>query len=57
MRKLSIEKMSVTKDAKKMDAVVGGSFERNKNAENEVNRSEEIIANTLNGWTRLICLW
>ncbi|MEI5994643.1 hypothetical protein [Candidatus Enterococcus mansonii] len=55
MRKLSIEKMEVTKDLKKVDAVVGASFERSKNSEDTVDRSETIVANTVNGWTRLIC--
>ncbi|MBM7689398.1 hypothetical protein IGJ55_000630 [Enterococcus sp. AZ170] len=54
MRKLSIEKMEAAKDLKKVDEVVGASFERSKNAE-DTDRSETIVANTVNGWTRLIC--
>lgn len=55
MRKLSIEKMEKTKELKKVDEIVGASFERSKNSEDTVNRSETIVANTVNGWTRLVC--
>ncbi|MEI5991107.1 hypothetical protein A5881_002640 [Enterococcus termitis] len=56
MRKLSIEKMEAGKDLKKVDAVVGASFERSKNSEDTVDRSETIVANTIGGWSRIICL-
>ncbi|MET3563852.1 hypothetical protein ABID30_002949 [Enterococcus rotai] len=56
MRKLSIEKMETAKDLKKVDAVVGASFERSKNSEDTVDRSETIVANTIGGWSRIICL-
>ncbi|MBO0472368.1 hypothetical protein IGL98_002858 [Enterococcus sp. DIV0840] len=56
MRKLSIEKMEAAKDLKKVDAVVGASFERSKNSEDTVDRSETIVANTIGGWSRIICL-
>lgn len=56
MRKLSIEKMEAEKDLKKVDAVVGASFERSKNSEDTVDRSETIVANTLGGFSRIICI-
>ncbi|WP_375179120.1 hypothetical protein [Enterococcus rotai] len=56
MRKLSIEKMEVAKDLKKVDEVVGASFERSKNSEDTVDRSETIVANTIGGWSRFICI-
>lgn len=56
MRKLSIEKMEAAKDLKKVDAVVGASFERSKNSEDTVDRSETIVANTLGGFSRIICI-
>ncbi|EOL47695.1 hypothetical protein [Enterococcus caccae] len=56
MRKLSIEKMETAKDLKKVDSVVGASFERSKNSEETVDRSETIVANTIGGWSRIICL-
>ncbi|WP_348920842.1 hypothetical protein [Enterococcus rotai] len=55
MRKLSIEKMETAKDLKKVDAVVGASFERSKNSEDTADRSETIVANTVGGWSHLIC--
>lgn len=55
MRKLSIEKMETIKDMKKVEAVVGTSFERSKNAEEIAGRSESLVANTIGGWSRIIC--
>ncbi|MFD2306763.1 hypothetical protein [Enterococcus termitis] len=55
MRKLSIEKMEAEKNVKNVDAVVGASFERSKNSEDTIDRSETIVANTVGGWSRLIC--
>lgn len=55
MRKLSIEKMETTKDVKKVEAVIGTSFERSKNSEEIAGRSESLVANTVGGWSRLIC--
>lgn len=48
--------MEARKDLKKVDAVVGASFERSKNSEDTVDRSETIVANTIGGWSRIICL-
>jgi hypothetical protein len=55
MRKLSIENMEAAKDVKKVDAIVGASFERSKNSEDTLDRSETIVANTIAGWSRLVC--
>lgn len=54
MRKLSIEKMEAEKDFKKVDAVVGASFERSKRSEDMMKDTEE--TNAAVGWyTVLIC--
>ncbi|MGX7245937.1 hypothetical protein ACWOC1_13925 [Enterococcus quebecensis] len=54
MRKLSIEKMEVAKDLKKVDAVVGASFERSKISEDMMDKSEKSEA-AIGWYTVLIC--
>lgn len=54
MRKLSIEKMEEAKDMKKVDAVVGASFERSKRSEDMMNDTKESSA-AIGWYTVLIC--
>lgn len=54
MRKLSIEKMETAKDTKKVDAVVGASFERSKRTDDMMEQKEE-NETAIGWWTVLIC--
>ncbi|MGX7137350.1 hypothetical protein RV15_GL000329 [Enterococcus silesiacus] len=54
MRKLSIEKMEAAKDLKKVDAVVGASFERSKRSDDIMKDTEESSA-AIGWYTVLIC--
>ena len=53
MRKLSIEKMETAKDTKKVDAVVGASFERSKRTDDMMEQKEE-NETAIGWWTVLI---
>lgn len=58
MRKLSIEKMEVKKDVKKVEAVVGASFEQAEGLEEVFNsRINDVAPKSIGGWSRIICFF